>query len=497
MAAALNLPPSDYRALAYSLSPSLFSRRAGIVPDPWQDRLLMSRRPRVLVNCSRQSGKSTTIATLALHEAIYTDGALVLMLSPTQRQSSELFRKALGVYRVLDRPVPPEAESRLSLELANGSRVVALPGGEGGIRGFSGVRLLVVDEASRVADALYMSVRPMLAVSGGRLIAASTPFGTRGWWYEAWRGDEPWERYEVPAEECPRISDDFLAEERRVMGEWWFSQEYLCNPPEAPIWMGDFSFQPLYDVKVGDTVIGWHRPDNGGAFRKVHLTRSQVLAIGRREADLVEVRMESGRVLYCTPDHKWLTMSAGNSQDYFVPAEPGKRLVHVIDPTTPLPDHLVRDAAWLGGIYDGEGHGDTIAQSAEHNPAVRARTLAVLESLGLHGSPSGDHQIYLQAQKGKRHRQALVDFLNWTQPTKRDNGIARHILGAHFRHSDRVVEVKPAGRGTVVSMQTTTGNYVAWGYASKNCQFLDAQSAAFREADIRAAFGEEIETWEM
>ena len=86
-----------------------------------------------------------------------------------------------------------------------------------------------MDEAARVSDELYFSVRPMLAVSGGRLVALSTPFGTRGWWYEAWRSVEPWERYRVPATECPRISAEFLAEERRTMGEWWFGQEYGCD----------------------------------------------------------------------------------------------------------------------------------------------------------------------------------------------------------------------------------------------------------------------------
>ena len=69
-----------------------------------------------------------------------------------------------------------------------------------------------------MADELYMAVRPMLAVSGGRLVAMSTPFGTRGWWYEAWESSEPWERYEVPATMCPRISAEFLEEERRSMG---------------------------------------------------------------------------------------------------------------------------------------------------------------------------------------------------------------------------------------------------------------------------------------
>ncbi len=107
------------------------------------------------------------------------------MLSPGERQSKEFLRKAVGLYRALDRPVPSDAENKLELELSNGSRIVALPGNEGTIRGYSGVNLLVVDEASRVPDALYVAVRPMLAVSGGRLVALSTPMGTRGWFYEA------------------------------------------------------------------------------------------------------------------------------------------------------------------------------------------------------------------------------------------------------------------------------------------------------------------------
>ena len=90
------------------------------------------------------------------------------------------------------------------------------------------MRLLAVDEAAWVPDDLYLAVRPMLAVSQGRLIALSTPHGNRGWFYEAWRGEEPWERYEVPATSCPRISAEFLEEEKRSMGQWWYDQEYAC-----------------------------------------------------------------------------------------------------------------------------------------------------------------------------------------------------------------------------------------------------------------------------
>jgi hypothetical protein len=165
---------------------------------------------------------------------LYEEESLVLLLSPSLRQSGELFKKCLATYKNLGRPVSPESETALTLTLENGSRIVSLPGSkDGNIRGYSGVDLLVIDEAAWVADSLYMSVRPMLAVSGGRLMALSTPHGTRGWFYEAWRGVENWERYEVPATMCPRISEEFLAEEKRNMGEWWYAQEYGCVFSEA------------------------------------------------------------------------------------------------------------------------------------------------------------------------------------------------------------------------------------------------------------------------
>jgi Terminase large subunit, T4likevirus-type, N-terminal len=182
----------------------------------------------MVLNASRQSGKSTIVALLNLHTAMYVPNSLCLMLSPTLRQSGELFRKAKDLIGHVETCRLPE-ESTLSLRLANGSRIVSLPGREGSVRGYSDVRLLSIDEASRVPDELYMACRPMLAVSGGRLVAMSTPFGTRGWWYVAWRSNEGWERYEVPAEECPRISAEFLAEERRTIGEWWYRQEYGCE----------------------------------------------------------------------------------------------------------------------------------------------------------------------------------------------------------------------------------------------------------------------------
>jgi hypothetical protein len=203
---------------------------AGMTPDPWQSELLQNDWQRALLLCSRQAGKSTVTGALATHTALYQPGSLTLLLSAAQRQSGELFKTVKNFYHAIPDVVPVKQESALQMELVNGSRIIALPGREQTIRGYAGVDLLVIDEASRVDDALYYSTRPMLAVSGGRLIALTTPFGKRGFFHQEWteEGDD-WQRTKITALQVPRISSEFLEEERRALGEWWYLQEYFCE----------------------------------------------------------------------------------------------------------------------------------------------------------------------------------------------------------------------------------------------------------------------------
>jgi hypothetical protein len=217
--------------LRHALDRVVFAESLGVVPDDWQENLLRSTSDRLLLNCSRQSGKSTMAAVAALHRGLYNPGSLVLILAPAERQAKELFSKVAGLYRQASpgHVVSTDSSRKLGMVLENGSRIEALPGTEKTIRGFSGVDLLILDEASRVADELYHAVRPMLAVSGGSLMMLSTPYGKRGVFFDEWTEGVGWERYEVPATEVPRISEEFLAEERLALPRRVYQQEYLCE----------------------------------------------------------------------------------------------------------------------------------------------------------------------------------------------------------------------------------------------------------------------------
>ncbi len=202
----------------------------GITPDERQSVVLRSRSPQLILNCSRQWGKSTVSSVLALHQAHFHPKSLVLVVSPTLRQSGELIRKIMTYLPSLGIRKKGDGVNSLSLELPNGSRIVGLPGRDGTIRGFSGTSLLIIDEASQVADSLYRSVRPFLAASkNGRMVVLSTPYGTRGFFWQEWERGADWERVETPATECPRFNPEFLERERKSMGESWFKQEYLCQ----------------------------------------------------------------------------------------------------------------------------------------------------------------------------------------------------------------------------------------------------------------------------
>jgi len=216
------------RDMAYAFAPVAFAAACGLQLDQWQSQLLEAQPQRALLNCSRQSGKTTVTGVGALHRALYESGALVVILSPSLRQSGEMLRTIKGLHAKLDNAPELVGNSVLKMEFTNGSRIIALPGSEQTVRGFGGVSLVVIDEAARVPDELYQAVTPFLATrADGSLWALSTPAGKRGFWYTAWiSGDPKWTRVEVPASMCPRISKEFLAEQLRELGAARYSEEF-------------------------------------------------------------------------------------------------------------------------------------------------------------------------------------------------------------------------------------------------------------------------------
>ena len=204
--------------------------RLGLHPDPLQLQVLVSTARQSILNCTRQWGKSLIAAAKAVHRAYTQPGSEILVASPSERQSAEFLRKASRMVSKLGIRPRGDGDNAVSLLLPNGSRIVGLPGNETTERGFSAVSLLLIDEASWVADSLYKALHPMLATTNGDLWLLSTPCGKRGFFYDEWQhGGPAWFRISVPATKCPRISAEFLENARNTLEPDWFAQEYMAE----------------------------------------------------------------------------------------------------------------------------------------------------------------------------------------------------------------------------------------------------------------------------
>ena len=70
----------------------------------------------------------------------------------------------------------------------------------------------------------------MLATSQGQLMLLSTPYGRAGHFYSIFTGDDQtWERIKIPADQCPRISKEFLEEQKLILTDWEFRTEFCCE----------------------------------------------------------------------------------------------------------------------------------------------------------------------------------------------------------------------------------------------------------------------------
>jgi len=218
--------------LVFALDPTEFSKALGLAPDTWQRAILTSRSKRIIMNCCRQSGKSSIAVIAALHLALYTSEQIILLVSPSWRQSAELIRKAMYFLAKLDAHLKPEMpeENKLSLEFANGSRIISLPSTESTVRGYS-ANLIILDEAARILDSMFYSVlMPMVSITEGRLLMLSTPAGMRGFFHREFSNPSQfWHTITITGEQCPRLTPPVLAEQRGMLGGLMYAQEFECK----------------------------------------------------------------------------------------------------------------------------------------------------------------------------------------------------------------------------------------------------------------------------
>ena len=201
MSARVRVAGSVRPADARGMDGAEFARvRLGFQADERQAEVLRSESKRGILNCSRQWGKSTVGAAMAVRRAMAKPRGVILVAAPSRRQSAELVEKAREMAERAGIRVRGDGKNRDSLVFPNRSRIIALPGRPSTIRGYAAA-LVLIDEAGYVDDRLYEALRPMLAATKGDLWMMSTPNGRQGFFYRTWAfGGDRWHRVRGPAD---------------------------------------------------------------------------------------------------------------------------------------------------------------------------------------------------------------------------------------------------------------------------------------------------------
>ena len=275
-----------------------------------------------------------------------------------------------------------------------------------------------------------------------------------------------------------RLSWKVLKELKKQQGN-----AHFCTPAESPVIMGDLSVKPISEIKEGDEVCGWDE----GKGKQASLKRVKVKKTFQYKRNVVEMKMKSGRIVRCTPDHKWFTGRGFSDKAHkrYKPAKVVSRLMYIFDPTTEkLTPHGEQVAHWLGGFFDADGscgsgyNSIALHQSRFANPLVYRKIKEVLETLNF--DYSYWEKIYNEKNPRSRFgfkgmywinggKQSKMDFLNWCKPFKKER-ILQTVYGKtnFIQEKDKIIHIKPIGRKKVYALETETGNYIVWGYGSSN-----------------------------
>ena len=226
------------REIAYQIDPALWMRDVlGIMPHAWQEKFLLAERGASIVALTaRQVGKTTAAACGMAHSAIFMPGSLSVVACPTQNQSAEALRKVRDM--VLKAGAELTTENIYKLELANGSRVWALPGTEESIRGLTVDAWIVADEAARLDPAIMAALHPMRTQRpNARFAMLSTAWSRTDPFWTVWASDDPsWTHIQATVDVEPNlIAPDALERAKRQLSEDDFKREYLGIPAGSQV----------------------------------------------------------------------------------------------------------------------------------------------------------------------------------------------------------------------------------------------------------------------
>ena len=186
----------------------------------------------------RQSGKSTVVTAYLLWYIIFNDNVNVAILANKAATAREMLQRLQLSYENLPNWLQQGVVNwnRGSLELENGSKIMAASTSASAVRGMS-FNIIFLDEfafiPTHIADEFFSSVYP--TISSGKstkVIIISTPKGMNMFyklWHDAEKGKNEYTTTEVHWSEVPGRDAAWKEQTIRNTSEEQFNQEFECE----------------------------------------------------------------------------------------------------------------------------------------------------------------------------------------------------------------------------------------------------------------------------
>lgn len=198
-----------------------------------KDMINIMEKNRFSIFCThRQAGKTITVASFLIHQAIFNDNFQIAVLANKAAQAREILSRIELVYEELPWFLQPGVKTwnKGNLELANGSEIFCASTATSSIRGRS-LNIVYMDEFAFVNNDLefYTSTYPVVT-SGTttKVIISSTPNGMNLFyklWTDAEKGKNEFVPYKAPWWVHPKRDEKWKEQQLRNMSERQFKQE--------------------------------------------------------------------------------------------------------------------------------------------------------------------------------------------------------------------------------------------------------------------------------
>jgi len=207
---------------------------------PFQEKLVNNfhRHRFNICKMPRQTGKSTTVVSFLLHYAVFNDNVNIGILANKAATARELLDRLQTAYENLPKWMQQGIISwnKGSLELENGSKILAASTSASAVRGMS-FNILFLDEfafvPNHIADSFFASVYPTIT-SGKqtKVIIVSTPHGMNHFyrmWHDAEKGKNEYIFTDVHWSEVPGRDEDWKKQTIANTSEQQFKVEFECE----------------------------------------------------------------------------------------------------------------------------------------------------------------------------------------------------------------------------------------------------------------------------